>query len=219
MSQYIHDLIQEGEHQKLDFKFRVDDSKKIARSLSAFANTDGGKLLLGVRDNGAIAGVRSDEEIYMIETAAQLYCKPEVLFEISYHSINGKSIMEIQIPVSDQRPHLAPDHKGKWKAYVRHNDENLVAHPVLYKAWKKEREDQDVLITYSQPEEFLLKYLRYQEQLSLEAFANSAGINKAKAIDILSDFYLAGLIEISYTPNGCVFQWNEAFNNNETSEL
>lgn len=37
----IEALIEQGEHQQLDFKFEVSDSKKIARTLSAFANTDG----------------------------------------------------------------------------------------------------------------------------------------------------------------------------------
>ena len=80
MSDYILKLIQRGENQQLDFKFEISDSKKIARSLVAFANTDGGKLLVGVKDNGSIAGVRSDEEYHMVEAAAQLYCKPEVKF-------------------------------------------------------------------------------------------------------------------------------------------
>ena len=44
----IEELIAQGEHQQLDFKFEVSDSKKIARTLSAFANTDGGRLLIGV---------------------------------------------------------------------------------------------------------------------------------------------------------------------------
>lgn len=48
----IEALIEQGEHQQLDFKFEVSDSKKIARTLSAFANTDGGRLLIGVKDNG-----------------------------------------------------------------------------------------------------------------------------------------------------------------------
>lgn len=57
----IEALIEQGEHQQLDFKFEVSDSKKIARTLSAFANTDGGRLLIGVKDNGNISGVRSEE--------------------------------------------------------------------------------------------------------------------------------------------------------------
>ena len=69
----IEALIEQGEHQQLDFKFEVSDSKKIARTLSAFANTDGGRLLIGVKDNGNISGVRSEEEYYMIEAASKMY--------------------------------------------------------------------------------------------------------------------------------------------------
>ena len=56
---YIHGLIQEGEHEHQDFKFAITDAPKIAHSISAFANNDGGHLLIGVRDNGSVAGVRS----------------------------------------------------------------------------------------------------------------------------------------------------------------
>ncbi|WP_418631273.1 helix-turn-helix domain-containing protein [Waltera sp.] len=35
------------------------------RSVSAFANTRGGRLLIGVRDDGHISGVKSEEEIFM----------------------------------------------------------------------------------------------------------------------------------------------------------
>ena len=61
---YIHKLITEGEHQQLDFKFEIADSRKIARTFSAFANTDGGRLLIGVKDNGSISGIRTGREIY-----------------------------------------------------------------------------------------------------------------------------------------------------------
>ena len=49
-----------------DFKYQITDARKIARSISAFANNSGGHLLVGVKDNGSIVGVSSDEEIYMI---------------------------------------------------------------------------------------------------------------------------------------------------------
>ena len=84
---YIYSLIAEGEHQQQDFKFEISDARKIAKTFSAFANTDGGKLLIGVKDNGRIAGVRSEEEMYMIETAAQLYCIPEIKYTMQVHHI------------------------------------------------------------------------------------------------------------------------------------
>ena len=55
---HIQKLIKQGEHQTLEFKFRIDDSRKIARTLSAFSNTQGGTILVGIKDNGAIAGIR-----------------------------------------------------------------------------------------------------------------------------------------------------------------
>ncbi len=59
---YLLRLIREGEHQQQDFKYRVADACKLAKSVSAFANTDGGRLLIGVRDDGHLSGVRSEEE-------------------------------------------------------------------------------------------------------------------------------------------------------------
>ena len=67
---YIRSLINEGEHQQQDFKYRVSDAMKLAKSVSAFANTDGGRLLIGVRDDGHMSGVRDEEEIYMMHQAA-----------------------------------------------------------------------------------------------------------------------------------------------------
>ena len=106
---YIASLILEGEHQQQDFKFGITDSRKIARSLVAFANTDGGRLLIGVKDNGVVAGVRSDEEYYMIDSAATLYSKPEVRFQSKVWNENGKTVLEIWVPPSPQRPHFVKE--------------------------------------------------------------------------------------------------------------
>lgn len=84
----------------LDFKFEISDSKKIARSLVAFANTDGGRLLIGVKDNGVISGIRSEEEKHMIQTAAELYCQPQVDYYVKEWEINGKTVLEVIVPKS-----------------------------------------------------------------------------------------------------------------------
>ena len=57
-SRYILRLISEGEHQQQDFKYKITDAMKLARSVSAFANTEGGRLLIGIRDDGAVSGVK-----------------------------------------------------------------------------------------------------------------------------------------------------------------
>ena len=41
---YIEQLITQGEHVHQDFKYQITDARKIARSISAFANNSGGQL-------------------------------------------------------------------------------------------------------------------------------------------------------------------------------
>jgi len=152
-------LIEQGEHQQQDFKYCISDSKKIARSLVAFANTDGGRLLIGVKDNGHIAGVRSEEEYYMVEAAARIYSKPIIPFTTRQHFIESKTVLEVKIERSAGKPHFAVDEKGKWWAYFRKDDENRLANKVMLEVWKNQKSVDGILINYSDAEKILLDYL------------------------------------------------------------
>jgi len=67
----ILDMILEGENQYLEFKqtFRWDIKQKVTskdleksviKTISAFLNSDGGNLLIGVADNGSVCGINDD---------------------------------------------------------------------------------------------------------------------------------------------------------------
>jgi len=124
---YLQKLISEGEHQQQDFKYKVQDAVKLAKSVSAFANTDGGRLLIGVRDDGHMSGVRSEEEIYMMHQAAYRYCQPPSSIKFDTYHIDGRTIVVATIPPSDKRPVYALGDNGKPCAYIRVADENIVA--------------------------------------------------------------------------------------------
>lgn len=173
----IEVLIEQGEHQQLDFKFEVSDSKKIARTLSAFANTDGGRLLIGVKDNGAISGVRSEEEYYMIEAASKMYTHPEVPFTAKRWDVNGKTVLEVYIAPSDEKPHTAPDKDDKYKAYIRVADENILANEVLMQAWKKQKTKEGTLLKISKPVELLFSWLDEHSYIGIKQFCRIAHIN------------------------------------------
>ncbi|MDD4515142.1 ATP-binding protein [Massilibacteroides sp.] len=183
----IEILIEQGEHQQLDFKFEVSDSKKIARTLSAFANTDGGRLLIGVKDNGVIAGVRSEEEYYMIEAASHLYTKPEVKFTARKWEINGKTVLEVYIPPAEGVPYLAPDKQDEYKAYIRVKDENILANEVLVLAWEKRKQTNGTLLKLTKPVERLFHYLDNHPHISTNQFCRIGRINYYTAKNILSD--------------------------------
>lgn len=197
---YVHGLIQEGEHEHQDFKFAITDAPKIAHSISAFANNDGGRLLVGVRDNGSVAGVRSEEDIYMIEQAAQLYCRPAQHVDITAFSVEGGAIVvRAQIARAERRPVYARDTDGSWRAYFRVNDENIVAHPVMLAAWERKSRGADTLFTLSEAETALLAYLDEWGMTTIERYMTGAHISHAAAVDIVARLYAMGIIDFTYT--------------------
>ena len=212
MNAYLNRLISGGENQEVDFKFKITDSKKIARSLVAFANTDGGKLLLGVKDNGKIAGVRSDEEYYMIEAAATMYCKPAIDFSVKTWNHEGKTVLEIIIPKSKDEYHLAKSENGKWLAYIRSGDQNLLANNVLLKVWKKKKKSSGILIQYKGAEDILLSYLKQNKSITLNRFCKIAKLTRGEAEDILANLISLGIIEIDFTEKQVYYSLNTSSN-------
>jgi predicted HTH transcriptional regulator len=191
--------IKEGENLHLDFKFAINDSKKIARTLSAFANTDGGMLLIGVKDNGKIAGIRSEEEFYMVQSASEIFNIPPIEFNSIKHHIEGKQVLEVIVNKSENRPHSAPDEYGKMCVYVRVGDQNFKANRILMRVWKKEKSGIGVKISYNKAEKFLLEYLNENPSITFSKFRKSAGIKASYAEKILIDFIVLKMIEITFS--------------------
>lgn len=195
---YIHALIAQGEHQQQDFKFEISDARKIARTLSAFANTDGGRLLIGVKDNGKIAGVRSEEEQYMIEAAAQLYCHPQVAFEAQTYEVEGRHVLIVNICESRQKPVYAKDENGRQLAYVRVKDENILATPVHLRVWRQSGEPTGELTQYTDREQLLLHTLAEEGTLTINRCCKLTQLPRQAVLQLLARFVRYGLIEPSF---------------------
>ncbi len=206
MNSYITQMIAGGEGQKLDFKFEISDSKKIARTLSAFANSDGGTILVGVKDNGSISGIRSDEEYYMLEAAAQLYCRPEVSFNVKQWQEDRKTILEVRIDKSKSPPHYALSDEGKWLAFIRVKDENILANRIMIRVWKRRGRHTGTLIRYSDKEKILFDYLRKHDTITLSMFQRIAQINKQTAENILVNLTVLNLIKITFRNKKIIYK-------------
>lgn len=198
---YIRSLIAQGEHQQLDFKFEITDARKIARTLSAFSNTLGGRLLVGVKDNGRISGIRSDEEYYMVESAAMLYCKPEVKFKSRIHSIEGKNVLEIYIPPVDLKPVYAKDDHKRWMAYIRVADESLLASVIQLRLWTGEmdqwRDDaEEHLLEFTRKEQILLSTLEQAPGASLSQLKQDTGFKRKDLINLMTKLVRFDVVEM-----------------------
>lgn len=222
MDSYIRNLISGGENQRLDFKYAINDSKKIARTLSAFANTDGGILLIGVRDNGSIAGIRSDEEMYMVDTAAHLFCRPEISYKTTQHTVTGKTVLEVEVFKGEKRPYQAKDENGRWISYFRHEDQNLVANRVLLQVWRKEEKELGVMVKFSQAENQLMDFLAKNGSITLTKFKKLAGISTHRAESILANLIIFKILVMNASEKGISYEINPvvaASGVNDTSKI
>ncbi len=192
---YIQRLISEGEHQQQDFKYKVEDAVKLAKSVSAFANTDGGRLLIGVRDDGHMSGVRDEEEIYMMHQAAYRYCRPQASIKFdTYHvapqeTTGGgrkmRTIVVATVPPSDRRPVCAIGNDGRQRAYIRIADENIVASPVHLAIWREAQNPQGAMMTYTDTVRKLMDSLQGQ-RLTLNQVVRRSDIPRHKVITLLA---------------------------------
>ena len=182
----LYALIREGEHSEQDFKYRISDARKIARTLSAFANTTGGRLLVGVRDNGSIAGVKDEDDIYMLESASEVFLKPALKLEVWAHEIEGKNVWEIEITEGKEKPYQVDEIDGL-KAYYRDNDQNFVANAVLKEVWKQDRlKESKHPVAFTEKEQRLIQYLKDYEEVSVSKAAKVMQLHRSKAIEILA---------------------------------
>jgi len=206
---YIEKLVEQGEHQQQDFKFEISDSKKIARSIAAFANTDGGKLLVGVKDNGSIAGIRSDEEIHMLDAAAQMYCKPEVPLKFNEWNINGKQVLEVDIEKAKEHLVSAPDKNGDFKVFIRYQDQNILANGIFIKVWQKKKESKSVKIQYTSEEKQFLHIIKEHQPINWSQIRKKLKCKPVKLNQMILDFMMIDVLELQMTDKGYFYLLNE----------
>ena len=200
---YLLRLIREGEHQQQDFKYRVADACKLAKSVSAFANTDGGRLLIGVRDDGHLSGVRSEEEIYMMHQAAYKFCKPEASIKSDTYHVDKRTIVIATVSPSGRRPVCALDEDGRKRAYIRINDENIVASPVHLALWREAQKPQGVMITYDDDIRLLLDAI--EGQLPLNRIVRLSRLPRHKVINLLARLIRFGNVRCEYVNQQFLF--------------
>ena len=201
---YLQSLIKEGEHQQQDFKYRVSDAMKLAKSVSAFANTDGGRLLIGVRDDGHMSGVRDEEEIYMMHQAAYRYCRPQASIKFDTYHIEGRTVVIATVPPSDRRPVCAIDEEGRQRAYIRIADENIVASPVHLAIWRESQAPQGAIMTYTDTVSKLINTLQGRH-LTLNQLVRYADIPRHKVITILARLIRFHVAQWEYTNQQFLF--------------
>lgn len=106
----------------------VDDIKK---EIIAFANCDGGKLYIGVRDDGTVIGLDNADSVSLqISNMVRDAIKPDITMFLHYETIveNGKNVVAVDIQRGTDRPYyLAKKGMRPEGVYVRHGYSSVPA--------------------------------------------------------------------------------------------
>lgn len=195
----VKTLILQGEGEQLDFKNKISNYEKIAKTLTAFANSKGGTLLIGVADNGTIKGVKNEEEEkYMLQQAGQHYCRPVIVPRFEEVYIDNKLILVADIRESDSKPHYALDEHQKWWVYIRVEDKSLLAGKVMVDVLHRKNGKKGALINFTENERKLLKYLNLHERTQLPELCEHLQLPKRQVQRMLVNLIVADIIEIRH---------------------
>ena len=104
----VTEEIKKGESERLEFKEVPNDrSDKWLKTVVAFANCRGGRILFGVDDNRKVVGLVGD--IFAMKDAiadsVANACVPTIPVETCISTINGKTIIILEIAAGRQTPY------------------------------------------------------------------------------------------------------------------
>lgn len=194
-------LVRQGEGMHLEFKLKAAHPEKIVREIVAFANAQGGLLLVGVGDDKSIPGVKfADEDEYILTRAITKYCHPAISYTYQKIAVTDeRDVLALSIGPSPDRPHYVVDDPAQpaGKAYVRVKDRSVQASREVREVLKGERKGRSVRFGYGEKEKLLMQYLAGHPYVTVGQFAALANIPRQLASRTLVLLVLASVLKIN----------------------
>lgn len=202
----VKELILAGETTTIEFKRKAKSPIKIAKEISAFANTKGGFLIVGVDDDGTIYGVRSEKsEIDIIETACRFNIDPPIEPEIEVIDLYGQDIVIASITESSTKPHRllteSEDDKNDRRVYIRLGEKSVIASKEMTRLMKQQPLDKPVRLIIGDKEKRLFAYLEKHERATVKDFAKLVNISRRRAERLMIRLVRAGALQINNETN------------------
>ncbi len=197
----LRQLVKKGEGQQLEFKLKSNHPDKIMKEVVAFANSDGGKLLIGVADDKELIGLKyPDEDEYIISKSIEKFIFPEVNYSLEKIRLdNEKEVLVYDILASENKPHFL-DLKGipdERKIFVRSDDKSIQASKEVKEILKGKKKDKGYKFAYGEKENLLMKYLDKNKEITVTMFSELAEIPKKIASRTLVLLVLAGVLRVT----------------------
>ena len=113
-----------GESKTLEFKAALSSkSESYLKTVVAFANTDGGRLIFGIDDKSRqVVGVEKDDVFKIMDAIANAVsdsCAPKIVPDISFETIEDKTVVLVDIAAGFSRPYMLKSGGLDKGVYVR----------------------------------------------------------------------------------------------------
>lgn len=198
-------LVSLGEGLHLEFKRKVAFPDKVVRELIAFANTDGGTLLVGVDDDGSIPGVKyPEEESAALREALGRWCRPVLAFEEEIIPLSRKHFVLSWYVPRGTRPYAFVEN-GRRVTLIRHGDQSLQASKEMAEILRRKPRQKDIRFTVGEAEQLLFRYLAQHDNIDLVTFRKLAGLNRFLAARKIIRLVLANVLKVTPTEKGDIF--------------
>jgi predicted HTH transcriptional regulator len=192
-------LVRQGEGFNLEFKLKAKYPEKIVREAVAFANTEGGILLIGVDDDKTIKGLKFPlEDEYVLEKAFAEYCVPPFDYYLSKIPTEGeREVLMFRIPKSDKIHYVLDNPKQRrGKAYVRVADKSVQASYEMLEILRGNLKKRNIKFSYGDKEQVLMQYLAIHQKITVNQFSKTANIPRNLASQTLILLVLAKVLQI-----------------------
>lgn len=195
-------LIQRGEGRYLEFKKRTPSPEKIAREMAALANTRGGKVLVGVTDDGKITGIESFfEEEYLLSKAAEQICRPPLEISMELVQTPEGDVLLVEVPEAPEKPIWIPSENARL-IYVREGEESVLASEERAELLRYEGDQEDhVTFEYGDDERQLFRFLHEYGEITVDRYAKLIHGTTWRSSRILVNLVRAGILKLSNRDN------------------
>lgn len=121
--------IQKGESKTLEFKQQLPKGQQIAKTLIAFANGSGGKLIVGVTDDRQLVGIQDDIFELQDKITSMIYelCAPQLAAQIYIENIDGVELLVVEVARGSLFPYYLKSVGREQGTYIRLGASNRVA--------------------------------------------------------------------------------------------
>lgn len=201
MQRSLPELLKPGEGENLDFKQKITSLHKIAKTICSFANTQGGIILVGVKDDRTITGIDPEEEKYMLEQAATKYCKPEIPLQFEeLEEEENLIVLKVSIEESKQKPHASLNKEGQWQVYIRQNDQSVPAGKTMVRHLYHDSPGTSLepgqVLQPDKKESMVLEFLKKQGRITVKDLEDRLNFSNRGARRILTGMLRKGFIRL-----------------------